>query len=305
MVEMGVSPSLGRPMPRLDPTLDLVFRLLLTRQTALLKDMLEGILARSIAALELRPSDVPGRRPDDKRIILDVHVECDDGSRTDVEMQTQTPANLASRLTYYATRTHADQLNRGDEYHLLAPTTVVAWLKQPLFDHLHAFHNVFRLREDESNILLTDHLSVHVLQLSRFGPFASMSRNATVNRWARFFLARTDAEFDRLALEGPIMRLATDTLDQLSKDPDTLRLIRAREDEIKLYRMELHQVRVESEAKGEAKGKARVLLELLERRFGPLSASVRARIEAAAPPQLDRWIGRILSAQTIEGVLEA
>jgi hypothetical protein len=60
--------------------------------------------------------------------------------------------------------------------------------------------------------------------------------------------------------------------------------------------------RIEGEAKGLAKGEGTLLLRLLERRFGPLTPELRARIAAAEPPALEEWGLRILDAVTIDDV---
>ena len=49
-------------------------------------------------------------------------------------------------------------------------------------------------------------------------------------------------------------------------------------------------------AKGRAEGEAKSLTRLLERRFGPLPAAVRSRIDVADLNQLDAWIDRVLDA---------
>lgn len=55
-------------------------------------------------------------------------------------------------------------------------------------------------------------------------------------------------------------------------------------------------------ALGEARGVARKLLSLLERRFGPLPESVLQRVQGASLPDLDRWFDRILDAKTRDEV---
>ena len=55
-------------------------------------------------------------------------------------------------------------------------------------------------------------------------------------------------------------------------------------------------------AAGEALGKADTLRTFLIRRFGPLPADVRARIDAADLDQLDAWLDRLLDAPTLEAV---
>ena len=139
----------------------------------------------------------------DKQIILDIRTLLDDGSRADLEMQMHTPPQLASRLLFYATRDYADQLHRGDEYHLLTPTLSIIWLVEPLFPELGHLHSLFELRDRFTGTRYNDHLAIHLLQLSPLTSSPTTGYTATVHRWARFLTARTHAEFDQLASEHP------------------------------------------------------------------------------------------------------
>lgn len=193
-------------MPRLDPKIDVVFKQLLTRKPALLGDMLEGVLAKPVGLPTILDAGIPGERKDDKGIVFDVRATLRDGSRADVEMQLRTRRTLASRLVYYGARDYSDQLGRGQGYERLTPTAVVVWLVEPLFPKLERRHSIFQLRERHTNDLFSEHLAIHLLQLSK-PPALSSSRlpryDAQVERWVRFFSARDDAERDRLALEDP------------------------------------------------------------------------------------------------------
>jgi len=59
----------------------------------------------------------------------------------------------------------------------------------------------------------------------------------------------------------------------------------------------------QSRAQGRAEGAAQVLTRLLAARFGPLSAEQDARIQAASAEEIDTWIDRFTSAETIEDIL--
>jgi flagellar biosynthesis/type III secretory pathway protein FliH len=54
--------------------------------------------------------------------------------------------------------------------------------------------------------------------------------------------------------------------------------------------------------RGERIGEAKVVERQLARRFGPLAAETRARLQAATLEQLDRWADRLLDAATLEEV---
>jgi predicted transposase YdaD len=57
------------------------------------------------------------------------------------------------------------------------------------------------------------------------------------------------------------------------------------------------------EAKGEARGKAKALHALLEAKFPPLPRWASLRVSQASPAQVERWIKKVLNAETLEGVL--
>jgi predicted transposase/invertase (TIGR01784 family) len=282
-------------MQRLDPKLDIVFRLMLVREPELLRHMLEGVLQRSIDSLEILDRDLPGQLPADKDIELDVRVRLGDGSRADIEMQIRLTAALGSRLVFYAARDYSSQLVRGGRYEDLTPTVVVAWLVEPLFPDLARLHCNFELLELHTHIPFGGQLALHVLQLSALGPSPAPGEDARVHRWARFLTAQNEAALEQLASEDPIMSLAKQTLDALSQDPTARRLAREREDARALYQIDL--------ATSKRLGKAELLLELLGERFGAPSDVTRARIASATSDQLDTWAKRILAAATFDDVL--
>ena len=56
---------------------------------------------------------------------------------------------------------------------------------------------------------------------------------------------------------------------------------------------------------GQAKGKQEALLVLLRQRFGPLPAATVARVDKATAAELDLWLGRVLTASSLDEVLRA
>ncbi len=94
----------------LDPTLDVVFKLLFTRERVLLRDMLQGVLARPIHDLDILNPQLFGERAGDRGVLFDIRATFNGGSRADIEMQRRSTLALAARLVYYAARDYSDQL---------------------------------------------------------------------------------------------------------------------------------------------------------------------------------------------------
>jgi predicted transposase/invertase (TIGR01784 family) len=59
----------------------------------------------------------------------------------------------------------------------------------------------------------------------------------------------------------------------------------------------------EGEARGRAEGKAETLRKLLTLRFGELSETTELRISSASESELDRWVERVLTADTLAAVV--
>ncbi len=64
----------------------------------------------------------------------------------------------------------------------------------------------------------------------------------------------------------------------------------------------LQEGRLKGRQEGRLKGEAAVLTRLLTRRFGPLDASVRSRLDQATLEELERWSDRILDAATLDEI---
>jgi len=56
---------------------------------------------------------------------------------------------------------------------------------------------------------------------------------------------------------------------------------------------------------GLVQGRAQALRQLLVAKFGALAPAHEAQLTSATAEQLDRWLGRILTAATVDDVLRA
>jgi hypothetical protein len=56
-------------------------------------------------------------------------------------------------------------------------------------------------------------------------------------------------------------------------------------------------------SKGEARGRAAILLRQLQLKFGPLPEAVTARVQSASIAELDGWAERVLSATSLDEAL--
>ncbi len=245
------------PIKYLDPTLDIVFKLLLVSTPELLRDMIEAVLnpPTPIESVEILNPEIPKDFPSDKGIALDLRVRLQNGHQIDLEMQSTVPDGIHARFVYYWAKAFAGSLKAGGDYRSLRPTISILWLKKPLLENP-GFHSIFHLAEDRTHEVFTKMLELHVLELPHLG-LASADRRAKLERWARFLAAQTPEELEALANEDPMMNTALNALERLSSDPEAQRLAEDRETGLLMHQHYMASAFEAGEVKGEAKGERR------------------------------------------------
>ena len=56
------------------------------------------------------------------------------------------------------------------------------------------------------------------------------------------------------------------------------------------------------EAKGKVQGESHTLTRILERRFGHLPETIRAKIASADASALDRWVDQVVDATSLDAI---
>jgi predicted transposase/invertase (TIGR01784 family) len=244
----------------LDPTIDLVFKLLLIRRQELLRDMIEAVLnlPLPIQELEVLNPDIPKEVPGDKSVVLDIRVRLHNGHQIDLEMQSTVPPGTRARFLYYWAKAFADSIAMGEDYTVLRPCISILWFKEPVLRGSR-FHSIFHLSEDDSRENFSTEIEFHVLELPKL-PLARPDRQAKLDLWARFLRAQSVEELEELAREDAIMTTAKDALQELSSDPTAQRLARERETAVLMHRhlinSSLEQGREEGRTEGRVEGRA-------------------------------------------------
>ena len=299
----------------LNPRLDVVFKLLFAdeRNGDLLVALLNAVLrpSRPIASVEVVNPEIQKDAPDDRGLVLDILAVHDDDTRTDVEMQCDDRGATEQRALFHWARVYRDGLNRGDAFRELYPVRVVFILG---YAHLPGtrVHSIFQLREVHDGTQLSDDLEIHMVELPKLASGAEVdAEDKAAYEWARFLAAETDEERRRVAMGNEDIRKATEALDQLSQDPKAQRLARWREDQMRMYRVELAATERRGLERGLQRGLERglerertLVRRLLDKKFGPLDAAALARLEAADHAALERYADRVLTAKSLAEVFD-
>jgi len=293
---------------RLNPKLDIVFKLLFgeERNKPLLLSLLNAVL-RPPAAIEtitILPSEPGKDGVDDKGIALDLRVGLVSGEQIDIEMQSQPRPAGRERALYYWARLYGGQLTRGEHYSALHRCAVVLITD---FNELDGqrFHSVFRVQEAHDHSALTNQLEIHLVELPKLPQALLTNDEPDLVLWGKFLTADTDDELERLAMNSPVIKQATEALDRLSADPQARALAEQRELALISYQLDLGKVHAQGEAKGRAEGKAETLRKQLTLKFGQLPENVSLRLPTANEPDLDRWLERVLTANSLDAVFSA
>ena len=310
-------------MALLDPKLDVVFKLLFAepRNRALLVSLLTAVLRPNspIANVTVLDPELPKDLVLDRGVRLDLLVELSDGRLVDVEMQTDPRGNRGDRWLYHWARLFAGRLRRGDEWSVLEPVVAIVFLDDA--EPSGRFHSVYEVREVHDHTLLTDALQVHLIELPRLEQAVAEGEREDLRWWARFLRAESEPALESLATEVPLMAAAKEALELLSREPSAQRLAQYREDAAIERRLDRAADRKEGraeglvegraeglregEARGELHGRRAMMRSLLEGRFGVLPAAVLDRVESATADDLAAWLGRALSARTLDEVVGA
>jgi predicted transposase/invertase (TIGR01784 family) len=265
----------------LDPTLDIIFKLLLLRNQELLRDMIESVLnlPLPIQDLEVQNPEIPTDFPGDKSVVLDIRVRLHNGHHIDLEMQSTVPPGTRARFLYYWARTFSNSIAMGEAYTSLRPCISILWFKEPLLRGSR-FHSIFHLSEDQSREHFTPEIEFHVLELPKLD-LAETDRQAKLERWARFLRAQSAQELEELACEDAIMTTARDALQELSLDPTAQRLAHERETAVLMHRHLIASSLEQGRAEGRTEG-----FQVADRAVRALCAVLGIEIDAVKEKQL-------------------
>lgn len=150
---------------------------------------LNAVLQRPspLVAVELRNPVQPSEFIEDGHIVVDVLARDASGETFQVEMQSWNQAALKERMLYGWAALYRAQSERGRSYTLLRPVVSIWILDQNTLRDSPRFHHRFTLRDPVAGIELTNHLEIHVIELSRWREYPDPATPLDLVGWMRFF----------------------------------------------------------------------------------------------------------------------
>ena len=232
-------------MERLKPTNDFIFKKLFgeTKNADLLKDLLESILTGiKIDKVEIN-KDVSLERKliTDKLGILDIVATLNDNTKVNVEMQVQNYYNTVERSLFYGTGIYHENLENGEDY-IDIPHSISIWITNYNVFEDGPIHERARLRRDFENIVLTNKLQLHYIQLPKFRKKCKRI-SSKLEEWLTFIVNENLEEIKMSSNE--YIKKAEKELEYLTGDEETRRLAYLREKAIRDERAAMIKARRE------------------------------------------------------------
>lgn len=243
----------------IDPKVDYAFKHVFGREESkpalisLLDAVLQPAPGQHITSLALLNPFNDRETPGDKSSVLDIKARDETGRQFNVEMQMLAYGAFRQRALYYWARLHQGQLKKGKDFRILRPTIAVCFVDTALFPNIDEYHLIFELRERRHQMLFTDQMALHILELTRFNKGLS-ELTTSLDRWLYFLrhASALDADAVPETLDVPEVRWALGDLMMIARGDHEREQYESR---LKMQR-DLYTALAEKLDEGRAEGRA-------------------------------------------------
>lgn len=213
-------------MEKLKLTNDFIFKKVFGKKgnESILKDLLEAILKMKIKKIELQAEvELERELIDDKTGVLDIEATIDDNTIIDIEMQMRNQYNMKERSLFYWAGLYYTGLKKKEEYKENKRAITINIVNFDMFKE-GPYHEKIELRREYKNILLTNKLEIHFIQLSKFLKEGQEEKDKKMWQWLTFICNKNRKEVERVMKENKEIEKANEELEYLTGD-DAVRRI--------------------------------------------------------------------------------
>lgn len=172
---------------------DWVFHYIFSRDTEECKQALIAVLnvilqreTDPIIDIQIKDPGFYGDHDDDKDSVLDIKALTSSNEIIDIEVQNKNLSFYCDRSVYYGGRLVNSALEKGEKYDKMKKSIVISIVNGTLFPETEKLHTVFRLREVEDGIQLSDRLELHFLELGKILPNTPVDHLDPVEKLAAY-----------------------------------------------------------------------------------------------------------------------
>ena len=196
---------------------------------SVLKDFLEALLKIEIKGIKITNPEIIPYEKGEKRGLLDIKAEINDGTILDIEMQMENERNTEERATEYIGKMISEQLQVGDNYKTLKKSIVI-FIANYNFLKRNSYHNIGRMKFEETledeyvnmgyekeEKIASKYIEFHYIELPKFKK-RNPSKFTKLDQWMCIFTQNKEGIM-LAEKENKEIKRAINTLDFLSKDP--------------------------------------------------------------------------------------
>jgi predicted transposase/invertase (TIGR01784 family) len=219
-------------------------------------EILDPYQAPKLAGMKDTFVDVKAKLANDKNVII--------------EMQVVHSKNIEQRILYNAAKQYANQLQRGEDYHLLNPVIALTIVDFELFDDIPSHLSRFQLIEKETLVKYTDDVELVFIELPKFTK-TEQDLDSIEDKWIYFIKNAGKLSAIPQSLNEPCIIDAFERINEAAMTAEELEIQQKRHAFIQIQRTGLELAEEKGRAEGIELGKqereleiARNLLDVLD-----------------------------------------
>ena len=221
-------------------TNDYMFRAILQKNNRILRGLVSSLLHMNVEKIEEITIENPiilGEAISEKTIVMDIHIKLNNNSYINLEMQVINQHNWTDRSLFYLCRTFG-QLDKGNEYTELLPTTHIGFLDFTLFPDYPEFFATYKLLNTKNYHMYSDKFTLNVVDLNRTDLATDEDKAFHLDQWVKIFKATTWEELRMLSQNNDYGKEIIKTLYECNADVNICKQCLDREAELAFREME-------------------------------------------------------------------
>ena len=238
-------------------------------------DLLEAILEIKIKWVKVKNPEILPRKKGDKKAILDIKAEIDDGSIIDIEMQAQDKKDTEERASTYLTMITSEILDSGEEYNRLRKVIVIEILNYENY-RINGYHHISKMmfeptdrktyvdmgykKEDK---IASRFLEMHFIELPKYRK-KMPEMKTKLDEWMYFFSGNKEG-IEMAIKKNSKIKKAFETIKMLSLSPKEREMHDAIKVEKFLENVGKENVRKEAMSEGEKSREIEIVRKMLQR----------------------------------------
>ena len=241
----------------LSPKVDFVFKKIFGSEEnkSVLISFLNATLKpkKEIVSVDLKNTDIEKEYLKDKFSRLDVKATTSNKETINIEIQLKNEYDMIQRSLYYWSKIYEEQIQEGDSYSNLNRTVCINILNYNYLKN-DRFHNIYRLKEIETNEELTDIEEIHFIEIPKLRELNLNDEADMLEVWIEFLRDPESEVIRNIEMSNEAVRKAKDKLYKLSQSKEDREFYFLREKAIRDEISALSKAKEEGIEQGMQKG---------------------------------------------------